>query len=96
MQGVKTIVSQAPDYVRNFILGGRFEDGRAIGNDPGVLKWLASLAPSGGTPRQIDPSGSDSINAEIAKIEAKIGTREYVRNETMQARLRHLYAQRGR
>ncbi len=96
MQSVKSIVEQAPDDIRNFILGGRFEDGRAIANDPGVIKWLASLAPSGARAGSQSPEGSNGLDAEIASIEAKIGTREYMRNETMQARLRHLYAQRGR
>lgn len=95
MQSVKSIVAQAPPLIRDFILGGRLEDGTAVGNSPLVIKWLASLAPSGG---KVNPSEGDSnsLDAEIAKIEAKIGTREYIRNETMQARLRHLYAQRGR
>lgn len=97
MQSVKAIVAQAPDYIREFILSARDESGRAIANDPIFIKWMASLAPSGGS-RQVNPPEGDSsaLDTEIAQIEAKIGTREYIRNETMQVRLRTLYEARGR
>ena len=37
---------------------------------------------------------TDSISNEIAHIESKMGTQEYIRDESMQARLRDLYSAR--
>lgn len=54
------------------LLGGRTIDGRIIGNDPDIVKWLSGLA------REVNPAatviedtagGAKAIDAEIAEIE---------------------------
>lgn len=84
LQGVKNLVYAAPPLVREVILSAQYVDGSYVANDPLVLGWLAQYLP-----------GGQPVDAEIADIEAKIGTREYMRNEAMQTRLRSLYAVRG-
>lgn len=92
---IKALVAAAPPEVGNFILNGRFDNGQAVANSPVVLKWLASLTPYGQQSSQGNDKPEMNLNAEIALIESKIGTKEYIRDEAMQARLRSLYAKRG-
>ena len=96
LDGVKSIVDRAPPQIREFILGARYVDGQAIANDPKVLNWLATFVPSASNGQSQNQSqGTNDLDAEIASIETKFGTKEYIRNESLQARLRELYAQRG-
>jgi hypothetical protein len=92
LDSIKNLLRAAPKQLQEFLHSARYNDGRAIGNDPAVLKWLASLVP--GKTQAGNQPGSGDIHAEIASIEAKMGTREYFRSEPMQARLRTLYAAR--
>ena len=52
INSVQSLLSQAPDDVKDRLFAGRTADGRIIGNDPSVLRWLAGLA------REINPMGS--------------------------------------
>ena len=85
LQGVRNLVYAAPPVVRELVLSAQYIDGAYVANDPLVLGWLAQYV-----------HGGQSINDEIAQIESKFGSREYLRSESLQARLRSLYASRGR
>ena len=77
------------------IMGGRTSDGKVIGNDPDVAKWLMSVA------QEVNPvasvvddgghsgKGVDEELAEIAKFR-KDNRRDYFKDEKMQARYREL------
>jgi hypothetical protein len=80
--------------VKDKILTGRLSDGTPIGSSPEVLKGLLATAlelnPSG----TVVPGATDqpkAIEDEIAKIEATMGSKSYLKNEAIQQRLRDLY-----
>lgn len=83
------------------LLGGRTSDGRVIGDDPEINKWLSQRA------RDINPAASivgsgggdaKSIDTEIAELESYMRTnrRDWFKDETRQARHRELIAARER
>lgn len=41
---VATLIQEAPAEVRDFFSAGRSSDGRKVGNDPVMLRWLAEVA----------------------------------------------------
>ena len=65
-----------------------FFSGRAVLNDPEVLRVLASLIPG----KQGGSSGDPA--AELREIEKLIGTKRYVQDESLQARYRTLLSSR--
>lgn len=77
------------------ILGGRTADGKLIGNDPDVVRWLIGLAnevnPAASVVEDTDQSGK-SIVDEIASLEARMKTdrKAYFKDENAQARYREL------
>lgn len=92
LHSIKGLLSNAPKDFKEAMMSARYNDGRAVANDPKVLTWLASLVP--GTSQTGNQSGAGDLHSEIALIESKMGTKEYFRSESMQARLRSLYAAR--
>ena len=52
INGVANLLAQAPDGVADRLFAGRTADGKRVGDDPDVLRWLAGLA------REINPMGS--------------------------------------
>lgn len=44
VEAVKALVMQAPEALRERFWGGRLADGKALGDDPDVLQWLAGIA----------------------------------------------------
>lgn len=102
---VQGFLSTQPEEIRNIIAGGRDAEGRRIGANPAVVRWLASVAgelnplntvvPAGGT------SQAQAVADEIAKWEGMMGNRqsEYWKGpnaDKNQARLRELYDARER
>jgi hypothetical protein len=82
------------------LMGGRMADGKIIGNDPDMVRFLVGLA------REINPAGAVTEGgneagkgeaAEIAEIEALMrkDRRAYDRDPKMQARYRELLGRRG-
>lgn len=72
------------------LLGGRTADGRRIGNDPDVIRWLASIAhevnPAATITEDGDQSGK-SIDAELAEIRAlRTSDPKKYRSDAVQAR----------
>ena len=72
-----SLLDVAPAGVKDRLMNGRLADGTPIGNDPGVLKFLAGLA------REVNPLGTvvpgaganatSAIADEIAGIEKQMG-----------------------
>jgi hypothetical protein len=62
------------------------------------MKWLASGIPHGQGESKSDAllATQAAIDAEIKLIERQMGTKAYIENESLQARLRSLYAARER
>lgn len=81
------------------LMGGRTADGRIIGNDPDIVRWLVSLAQDVNPAATVVEDGNQSgltIDAEIRKIEDRMRTdsRGYYKDEPMQARYRELLTAR--
>lgn len=109
MNGLKSLFVQAEGgtdlenensvYAR--LVGGRTADGRIIGNDPAVLKWLHSLRteinPAASVVEDGDQTGK-GVDDKIAEIEAymKTNRRDYFKNEKMQNEYRQLLTVRDK
>jgi len=83
------------------LMGGRLADGRIVGNDPDMVRFLVSLArdlhPAATVTEAGNPSGK-SIDAEIAEIRERMRSdrRGYFADHALQARYRELIATRER
>lgn len=83
------------------LLGGRTADGKIIGNDPDMVRWMTSMArevnPAATVTEDGDQSGQ-SIDQEIAQIEKdmKEDRRAYFKDEAKQARYRELLETRDK
>lgn len=99
---VKSFIESAPDGVGEKLLSARTTDGRALANDPSVIRWLNSLAREINPAASVVPGSGDqakAMNDEIAQIESLMGDREskYWKGPTanqMQARYRELISTR--
>ncbi len=99
---IKSYLATLPDGVGDKIANARDSEGRALLNDPKVLRALAQTA------REINPShtivpgtqgnATEAVQEEIDKIEKVMRTNraEYNKDNKMQARLRDLYSARER
>lgn len=86
---------------REALTGGRYADGRAFFNAPGVLKFFGKLARiynPHGKPLPNDVTALQATEDEIAEIEnvMKTDRKRYNEDQKMQARLRELYEVRLR
>lgn len=78
VNAVKAIVSTAPEGLRDMLFGSRTPDGRAFGDNPEVMQWLAGLS------RELNPAGSltgtggenamQGLNEKIAEYEGMMRT----------------------
>jgi len=93
------LLDGAPQGLKDQIMGGRLADGTLIGNDPGMLRWLASIS------REVNPTATvvpgsgvnaaQAIQSEMEGLQVMMGDRnsEYwkgARSEKLQARFREL------
>lgn len=82
------------------LMGGRTADGKIIGNDPDMVRWLVGLAREMNPVATVTEGGGSfvSIDAEIASIEAEMRDPQkraaYYKDETKQARYRELLGAR--
>lgn len=104
VNAVVSMLSTAPGGIKDKILSARMADGRAITNDPDVLRWLASTARELNPVATVVPAGGDqmgAINDEIGALEKLMGNRssEYWKGpnaDKNQARYRQLVEARDR
>jgi hypothetical protein len=103
---VVSMLGHADSAVADVIMNARGPDGRAIANDPKVMRWLAGHARQlgfvNGTVVAMGADPGKSIDDEIAGIKAKqydaSGARNpaYWKDEKLQARYRELLAAKER
>jgi hypothetical protein len=78
---VGNLLATAPEDVKARIETARTADGRVVGNDPAIMKWLNQLAREVNPAAAIVPNaGSNAMKAmseEKAALEAKMGTAAY-------------------
>jgi len=90
-----------PESVYARILGGRTADGKIIGNDPDVVRWLIAMS------QEINPAASvvddgdlsgQSVENKISEIETLMQTdrRAYFKDEKKQAEYRKLLGARDK
>ena len=89
----KMFLSQLPEEVRDNVASARMADGRALFNSPEVLDYIAehmrkiapaaTLVPNSSNPLQ-------SINEEIKRLEDRMGTPEWYKDDAAQKRYRDL------
>lgn len=104
VNAITGMLESAPGGIKDKILSARTADGRAILNDPDVLRWFARTALELNPVATVVPAGGDQMGAitdEIGKIEKLMGNRqsEYWKGpgaEKMQARYRELVTARDR
>jgi len=106
VDGIRSLLSNAGNDIAEAISHARGPDGRALMNNPAVVKWLAGHAREMGfTGGTVTPAGGDrleSVDQEIAKIEAMQyqadGTRNpaYWKDEAQQKRYRELLGAKER
>lgn len=94
INAINNILEMAPDGTGERLLAGRTADGKRIGDDPGIIKWLAALAREFNPAMPHIPAGSGNpmkaTGDRIAEIEAKMGTPEYWQNSRLQEEYRDL------
>lgn len=76
---IKAMLGSAPGGIADKIMSARTADGRAILNDPDVLRWLATTARELNPAATVVPPGGDqmgAINDEITALEKKMGDRK--------------------
>jgi hypothetical protein len=76
VNSIQAMLSTAPGGIADKILSARMGDGRAIANDPDVLRWLATTARELNPVATVVPAGGDqagAINDEIGKLEKMMG-----------------------
>lgn len=87
----KFVNTDLPGALADAIWDGRAADGKLIGNNPAVMRWLLTLARGEGKP-------TGDINRELAEIEKTMRTNRtrYNRDAQMQARYLELISMRTR
>lgn len=80
INAVNNVLQSMPAEAREFFEQARMPDGRLLGNDPNVIKWLAATAFELNPAAAIMPASvaapGMAIEEEIAALEKKIGDRE--------------------
>lgn len=99
---IQNFLALAPDGVAERLFSGRTADGKLIGDDPAVLRWLASLSREANPMASLVPAGSaDPMKAgadRIKEIEGMMakGDSAYWRDDAVQAEYRSLIDARNK
>ena len=101
---IQGFLSKAPEGVADLLMNARGSDGRAILNNPQVVRWLAQVAREDNPAGIIVPAGGDTgatIDAELKNLEGMMGNQqsEYWKGpkaDQLQARYRTLVDARER
>jgi hypothetical protein len=99
------LLDTAPKEVSEAVLNARTSDGKAIMNDPAIVRWFVQLAREANPVATLVPgsagTGPQAIDTEISSIEKLMGNKnsEYWKGPTadkMQSRYRELLEARDR
>lgn len=86
-----TIAAHATDDIAAQMLASRTPDGRRWGDNPEMLKALASIAREANPAATVVPSsGFGTMDDELTALQKKVGTKEYWSDPKMQARYNEL------
>jgi hypothetical protein len=104
VNAIKSMLETAPGEIGQKIMSARMPDGRAVMNDPAVLRWLATTARELNPVAAVVPAGGNQMQAiddEIASIKGLMGDKssKYWKGpeaEKMQARYRELISAKER
>ena len=100
LNAINNITALAPDGVPERFLGGRTADGKKIGDDPGIIKWLASIAREFNPAAPYVPVGSSNpaaaLGDRIGQIEKIMHTPEYWQDSKVQEEYRNLVSARDK
>lgn len=98
--GIRNFLALAPEGVADRLFGGRTADGKLIGDDPHVLKWLASLSREVNPMASLVPAGSaDPMKAgegRIKEIEGMMNSEAYWKDSSVQEEYRALIEARDK
>lgn len=94
INAINNITALAPEGVAERLLAGRTADGRKIGDDPGIIKWLAAIAKEFSPAAAYIPVGTTApgkaIGDRLAEIKSMMGTEAYWKNPAIQEEFRQL------
>lgn len=97
---VHSLFDDAPEGLKENLLGARLSNGSLFGDHPEAIQWLSSLARAVNPAATLAPSGATgpgkALADEITAIEARMTTDRagYFKDEPQQARYRDLLAAR--
>jgi hypothetical protein len=102
MNAAQSVIQTAPQEVKDRLFGGRTADGKIVGNDPAVMKWLAGLGRELNPAATLLPPGvpqnAAGLDGRIKEIEGIMhgptAATAYWRNDAIQQELRDLYTAR--
>lgn len=81
MNGITSLMDQAPAGVADNVFGARLADGTRLGDNPAALRWLAGIARELNPAASVVPGSGRNADAAIADemkaLEAKHGTMAY-------------------
>ena len=89
----KMFLSQLPEAVRDNVASARMADGRALFNSPEVLDYIAEHMRKIAPAATLIPNSSNplqSINDEIKRLEDRMGTPDWYKDDAAQKRYRDL------
>jgi hypothetical protein len=95
----KMFLAQFPESVRDELASARLAGGRALFNSPEVMNTLTEMMRTVAPAATVVPNANNpvqSINDEIAKLEARMGDREWFKDDAAQKRYRELLDARDR
>lgn len=94
INAINNITALAPEGVAERFLAGRTADGKKIGDDPGIIKWLAAIAKEFNPAAAYIPVGTaapgKAIGDRLSEIKGMMGTEAYWKNPAIQEEFRQL------
>jgi hypothetical protein len=102
INSIGVLFADAPDGIKETVMASRTPEGRLLGDDPTILKWLAGVAKEAKPGATLVPASSGGgikgVESRIKEIETAMRTdrRSYNQNEAMQQEYRELIEARDR
>tara|TARA_Y100001947_G_scaffold159256_1_gene175659 strand:+ start:1396 stop:2406 length:1011 start_codon:yes stop_codon:yes gene_type:complete len=91
----KAAISEMPEGLRETIVNARLPGGKGLMNDPNFVNFMVAKQRQANPTAALVPSGdgnpAETIREEIKKLEGRMGTPEWFKDDAAQKRLRDLY-----